>query len=97
MGAPVELNYILKLKPEQGLDEAALAVGHTAAFVKAGHRIYPVDVPIDLANSAWEVIARVVVREFTVGGGRTSGRYEVLRVYTPAERAVLTDVTAVKC
>lgn len=94
MGFPCEFNYILRLRPEQGLDEDSLAEGHTFNFTKAEHRIYPVDAPIDLANEAWEIIARVVVREFTVGGGNTSGIFEVLTIYNASTRNVLTEAVA---
>ncbi len=63
MGFRCEFNYILRLRPHQGLDEAGLTVGETYAFTKSEHRVYPVDAPIDLANGAWEIIARIEVDE----------------------------------
>lgn len=92
MGFKCEFNYILRLRPSQGLSQAELIPGKSFSFKKEGHRIYPVDVPIDLANEAWEIVGRVVVREFTVGKERTEGIYEVLLVYGENEKTILTQV-----
>ena len=92
MGAPYEFNYILRLRQRQGLNESQLQVGERFSFTKEGHRIYPVDVPIELANEAWDVIGRVAIREFTVGGGKTRGQYEVLVVYGEQHRQVATQM-----
>lgn len=92
MGFKCEINYILRLRQSQGLSQTDLIPGKSFNFNKDGHRIYPVDVPIDLANEAWEIIGRVVVREITVGKGRTEGIYEVLLVYGETEKAILTQV-----
>lgn len=94
MGAPYEFNYILRLRPEQGLVEAELRPGARFAFAKEGHRIYPVDVPIELADGDWRIVGRVAVRSFTVGGGRTSGEAEVLLAYAPEEVELLTRLNA---
>lgn len=91
MGFRCEYNYILRLRSSQGCPNE-LEPGLAFSFVKEGHRIYPVDVPIDLANEEWSIVARVVVREFTVGGGRTTGRAEVLLVYDGSECEVLTRI-----
>ena len=94
MGFACEINYILRLRNDQGLDEALLKEGMTYDFHKSGHRIYPVDAPIDLANEAWQVIARVAVRRFCVGGGTTSGSFEVLSIYDDTTRRVITAAVA---
>jgi hypothetical protein len=94
VGFKCEINYILRLRPEQGLDESKLAAGTIVDFKKSEHRIYPVDAPIDLANENWELIARVAVRSFTVGGGSTSGRAEVLLVYDAETKAAITRLVA---
>lgn len=89
-----EINYILKLGRDPGLDEAALTVGKKFQFTKPEHRIYPVDAPIDLANQDWEIIARVAVRQFCVGGGCISGSVEVLSLYDSNTRRAITEAVA---
>lgn len=94
MGFPCEINYILRLCKDQGLDESVLEERKSFEFSKTGHRIYPIDAPIDLANEAWEIIGRVVVRRFTVGGGSTTGSCEVLTIYDDATRRTITAAVA---
>lgn len=90
MGYATEFNWVLKLKPEQGLDEARLVEGKIYSFTKADLRVYPVNIPINLVNSGWEVIARVNVLEFTCKENNTSGKYKVLKIYDSIEKEVLT-------
>lgn len=81
MGFKCEINYILKLGKGQGLEETLLEEGRTYSFSKDAHRIYPVDAPIDLANDKWEIVARVAVRQLQIGGNKTTGSFEVLKIY----------------
>jgi len=94
MGFPCEINYILKLSKHQGPDESLLEENKIYEFSKTGHRIYPIDAPIDLANEAWEIVARVAVRKFCVGEGITSGTFEVLSIYDEATRKAITKAVA---
>ena len=50
----------------------------TRQFEKAEHRIYPIDIPIDLLDENWNVLARVRITEITVGHGKTQGSYTVV-------------------
>jgi hypothetical protein len=86
MGFPIEFNWALKLKPEQGLNESELYEGRIFEFSKEGYRIYPIDIPIDLINKDWEAVAKVVIREVTLKEGNTSGKYEVIEVYDKNKR-----------
>jgi hypothetical protein len=90
MGFKCEYNYILRLRPEQGLVESDLSVDKTFRFEKEGHRIYPINAPIDLANEKWEIIGRVVVSEITVGNGKTKGECKLLLLYSVEEKETLT-------
>jgi len=90
MGYRTEFNWVLKLKPEQGLDEKNLKEGKEYSFDKEEHRIYPINIPIHLINSSWETVGKVVVTEYTAGNSKTRGKYRVLRVYGKAEREILT-------
>ncbi len=89
MGFQTEFNWVLKLSPEQGLDEASLKAGKTYGFSKEGYRVYPVDMPIDLLNSGWEPVARIIIKESANSAGRTTGRYEVLWMYEGEEKRIL--------
>lgn len=89
MGFKTEFNWILKLKPEQGLDESVLESGNVYDFWKNEYRIYPIDIPIDLVNKDWEAIAKVVVLEFKNFENKTHGRYKVIKIYNEGDRSFL--------
>lgn len=90
MGYKIEFNWVLKLKPKQGLDEKNLKQGATYEFFKEDYRVYPVGIPIDLINENWEVVGRVVISEFQNVKGKTLGKYEVIKIYDKKERELIT-------
>lgn len=93
MGFQTEFNWVLKLKPEQGLDEPNLKVNQTYSFLKSDARIYPISIPIELFNQSWEAVAKIIITEFTNKSESvktTSGRYKVLKIYQGDERDMLT-------
>jgi hypothetical protein len=91
MGHKVEFNWVLKLKPENGLEEKVLREGVIFNFTKNEHRVYPVGVPIDLLNKDWEALARIIVLEFTNKENKTTGKYKVLRIYSGEEKESITN------
>lgn len=91
MGYRTEFNWALKLKPEQGLDENNLQKDKEYKFEKDDERIYPLDIPIHLINDNWEVIAKIIIKQFTVSKGKTRGIYEVVRIYEGEEKETLTE------
>ena len=92
MGFPAEFNWALKLKEEQGLDKTVIIeAGNEYPFRKSGHRVYPLNMPIDLINGNWEVIAKVIVKEYTLVKEGTKGTFKIIRPYSQEERKFLTD------
>ena len=87
MGYATEINSCLKIP----LDETKLKVGQRYNFEKKGERIYSLRIPMDLINDKWEVIGKVIIREVTIGEGKTKGTYEVLKIYDEQERKIFTD------
>lgn len=96
MGFPVEINTTLKLRPDQGLDEKGLEPGRIYKFTKSGERIFPLKVPLFLANQDWEIIGTVEVVEYTQKLGETSGRYRVLDLFAQDLRQLMTEKFAKK-
>jgi len=90
MGFKIEFNWILKLKPENGLDERSLQVHELYNFSKDEYRVYPVHHPIDLLNKDSEAVAKVLVTEFTNKDGKTTGKYKVLKIYSDQEKEFIT-------
>jgi hypothetical protein len=68
----------------QGFPEK-LEVDGEHKFVKDGHRVYSVDIPMDLFSSDWKAVARVAILRTTVGDGKTVGVFKILMVYTPEQ------------
>jgi NTP pyrophosphatase (non-canonical NTP hydrolase) len=93
MGFKTEFNWVLKLKPEQGLDENNLVVGSEYDFTKSDYRTYPVDIPLQLVNQDWEVIGLIEIIGFQNKDNKTSGRYKILKIYYGEEKQALTQQT----
>ncbi|MBD3189169.1 MAG: DUF2584 family protein [Candidatus Heimdallarchaeota archaeon] len=91
MGFFVENNWALKLKPEQGLAENTLEENKEYHFQKDGYRVYPIDMPIDLINSQWEAVAKVIVTKTILENKTTSGTYFVLRIYQDEEKNIISN------
>lgn len=91
MGSKIEFNWVLKLKPENGLNENILKEGEIYQFTKTGNRIYPINIPIDLLNQDWKALARVIVIEYTNKENIITGRYRVVRIYTEEESRNITN------
>jgi hypothetical protein len=90
MGATWSQQGCLKIGKEQGLVERnSLIEGKEYPFKKEGHRLFMLDTPIELTTPDWQVIARIMITEFTVGHGKTTGFYKVLKVYSDEEVTVV--------
>jgi hypothetical protein len=81
MGMPCEINSILKLNIDYP-DRLILGAVHNAE--KSGYRIVPIDVPIQLVNSAWQATADVIIRQLMWENQTTKLRFEIVRVYEEA-------------
>jgi Protein of unknown function (DUF2584) len=81
MGMPCEINSILKLNIDYP-DRLILGAVHNVE--KSGYRIVPIDVPIQLVNSAWQATADVIIRQLMWENQATKLRFEIVRVYEVA-------------
>ena len=81
----------MKLKEDQGFPDA-LDIGALCNFKKSEKRIYPLEIPVFLVDSLWNVCASVIIKEFTVKDDITSGTFEVVRVFSYDENETLTKV-----
>ena len=90
MGSLWSQQSCLKLSLKQGLVRPPkLKVGKIYDFKKEGQRLYMIDTPMDLLSDKWEAIANVLVVEITVNRNFTSGKYKVLKIYSPEDSAVI--------
>lgn len=88
MGSKKEFNWVLKLK---GTLEN-LAAGEVRTFEKAEERIYPINMPIMLADGNWNIPAAVSIIDYTTSDNKTTGRYKVVRVFNEEEKKILTKL-----
>ena len=87
VGFQYEFNWMLKLS---ALDEQQLQVNHKYPFTKAGVRIFPLDMPVDLVNGNWEAVARCVINRITITLEETTGEFKVIEIYDKQKRELLT-------
>jgi len=86
MGFSVKFNWVL-----QTTAPVDIAAGQQYDFIKAGNRVFPLDTPIDLIDLERSAVAKIKVREFTNSEQQTAGSYQVIKVYSGTEKAVLTN------
>ncbi|MBI2668217.1 hypothetical protein HYX14_00065 [Candidatus Woesearchaeota archaeon] len=70
--------------------QKALAVGKKYHFHKEGHRLYQINVPMDLRALDWEFLGKIVLIEFTVGYNRTEGTFILVKEFSDEDREVFT-------
>lgn len=86
MGSTLSQQGSLRLDVNQGLVERDnLVESKEYTFKKDGHRLFMLDTPMELITTDWQVLARVMIIEYTVGHNETKGVYKVLKVYSDEE------------
>ena len=88
MGFQYEFNWMLKLSD---LDDKQLQLNKKYPFVKAGARVFPIDMPLDLVNGNWEAVARCIIDQITITSDKTVGKYKVVEIYDAKKRELLTE------
>ncbi len=88
MGNPFLLQACLRLEEKE--IRRPLQLGKEYPFRKDGHRLYQINVPMDLRTSDWKFLGRVIITEYTVGKGRTEGTFILVKTFSEAEREVIT-------
>ncbi len=88
MGNPILLQACLRLDKQEIPEE--LTLGKEGKFFKEGHRLYQLDVPMDLRDSEWNFYGRIIIREYTIGKNRTQGTYVLVKEFSEQERETIT-------
>ncbi|NQV91148.1 DUF2584 family protein [Candidatus Woesearchaeota archaeon] len=88
MGNPFLLQACLRLK-EENLPNP-LILGKEYHFLKEGHRLYQINVPMDLRTTEWKFLGRIIVTEFTVGKNRTQGIFVLVKDFSDEDKEVIT-------
>ena len=88
MGNPILLQACLRLNKQEIPKE--LKLGKEETFLKDGHRLYQLDVPMDLRDSEWNFYGRIIIREYTIGKNRTQGTYVLVKYFSEEENKIIT-------
>ena len=67
-----------------------LEIGKEYSFKKSDHRLYQINVPMDLRTSDRDFICRIIITEYTIGKGRTQGTYIPVKFFTEEENKTIT-------
>ena len=88
MGNPFLVQACLRLDDQQ--IPKKLEFGKEYHFKKDKHRLYQLNVPMDLRTRDWKFLARVVIIEYTVGKGRTEGIFALVKNFSKEEKDIIT-------
>lgn len=91
MGYKFEINWALKLKPEQGFPEE-LRENETYNFIKKESRIYPLGCNLQLINEDWEAIGDIQISEITINEKETKGKFKLVKIYSEEEKKHSTEI-----
>lgn len=91
MGYKTEFNWVLKLKSEQGFPKK-LCTGKKYSFEKDENRIYPIGIPIDLADNNWKTHGKVIIEQIAVSKGKTKGNFRIVYIYDNNEKQVMSKI-----
>ncbi len=89
MGNPFLLQACLRLNERE--IPSPLEIGNKYTFEKPGHRLYQINVPMDLRTSDWKALGRCVVTEFTVGNNKTKGKFVMVKLFNKEQAKQVTD------
>lgn len=67
-----------------------LEIGKEYVFKKNDHRLYQINVPMDLRDSDRNFICRIIITEYTIGKWRTHGTYIPVKFFTEEENKIIT-------
>jgi hypothetical protein len=89
MGNPFLLQACLKL--DKGEIPSPLEIGKEYKFSKNGHRIYQINIPMDLRDNDWNAYGRCVVTEYTLGNDKTMGTYVIVKIFDSEQAKHVTN------
>ncbi|MFA5126394.1 MAG: hypothetical protein WC465_00115 [Patescibacteria group bacterium] len=87
MGNPFLVQACLRLDDAQ--IPKPLEFSEEYHFKKIGHRLYQINVPMDLRTRDWKFLARIVITEYTIGKNRTEGTFILVKDFSEAEKEII--------
>ncbi|MFH0713912.1 MAG: DUF2584 family protein [Candidatus Micrarchaeota archaeon] len=89
MGNPILLQACLRLNESEIPKQ--LEIGKEYHFRKREHRLYQINVPMDLRTNEWKALGRCIVTEYTIGKGRTEGTFVMVKIFNEKESQYATN------
>lgn len=89
MGNPFLLQACLRLEKEEIPNP--LILGKKYRFNKKGHRLYQINVPMDLRTTDWRFIGRIIITEITIGNEETQGTFILVKEFSESEKEIITN------
>lgn len=86
MGNPFLLQACLRL---EHVDEP-LELGKEYSFTKEGHRLYQINVAMDLRTNDWKFKGRIIITKYFLGENKTEGTYIPVKIFTEEENDIIT-------
>lgn len=88
MGNPFLLQACLRLDKNE--IPQPLKIGVEYRFKKDGHRLYQINVPMDLRTIDWKFLGRVIIVEYTIGKGKTEGKFILVKEFSDMDKEIIT-------
>lgn len=89
MGNPFLLQACLKINKDKIPNPLELAKKYS--FTKDKHRIYQINIPMDLRDDSWKAYGRCVITEYTLGDNKTTGTYVMVKIFSDEQVKYVTD------
>lgn len=89
MGNPFLLQACLKLDKDKIPN--SLEIGKKYTFIKDKHRIYQINIPMDLRDNSWNAYGRCIITEYTLGNNKTIGTYVMVKIFSDEQAKYVTD------
>ena len=83
MGNPFLLQACLRLEKDKIRNP--LEIGKKNNFSKNEHRLYQIEIPMDLRDQDWNAYGRCVITEYKIGNGKTEGTYVMVKIFDEEE------------
>ena len=88
MGNPFLIQACLRLNEED--IPKNLEIGKEYPFQKDGHRIYQLNVPMDLRKENWDFICRIVIVKYGFDKNKTKGIFVPVKFFNEEEKKIIT-------
>ena len=91
MGYSIEINCLLKIPANSGINLDKIKVGDKYTFEKQGERLYPLNIAIEICSDKYIYYGKVAIRKLTLQKGKTILEIEILKVFNEQESQIFSN------